>query len=168
MKQNKRMMDRAARKIERERGKLELSEKKQIKEIQKLAKAGQHVSYYVNEGISMKYSPIWNFKELFQSFQSIFSNSILNHCFSKQQKSCQKMWFAYVIRFLSTIWWTLNWRLWLWRWQQWHPTRRLSRDSREVPKFSSRWTKIWTFKAYKQSSRISKRKVWRLSSIKMS
>ena len=33
MKQNKRMIDPAARKIERERGKLELQEKKQMKEI---------------------------------------------------------------------------------------------------------------------------------------
>lgn len=45
MKQNKRMMDRAARKIERERAKLEQNEKKHMKEIQKLAKAGQHVSF---------------------------------------------------------------------------------------------------------------------------
>ncbi len=45
MKQNKRMMDRAARKIERERGKIEQAEKKHLKEIQKLAKAGQHVRH---------------------------------------------------------------------------------------------------------------------------
>ena len=44
MKQNKRLMDRAARKIERERAKIEAQEKKHLKEIQKLAKAGQHVS----------------------------------------------------------------------------------------------------------------------------
>ena len=48
MKQNKRLMDRAARKIERERGKIELQEKKHMKEIQKLAKAGQHVSSQQN------------------------------------------------------------------------------------------------------------------------
>ena len=44
MKANRRLIDRAARKIERERGKIELAEKKQMKEIQKLAKMGQHVS----------------------------------------------------------------------------------------------------------------------------
>ena len=44
MKENKRMLDRAARKIERERTKIEGQEQKHIKEIQKLAKAGQHVS----------------------------------------------------------------------------------------------------------------------------
>ena len=44
MRQHKRMMDRAARKIERERGKMEQQEKKHIKEITKLAKQGQHVS----------------------------------------------------------------------------------------------------------------------------
>ena len=46
MKANKRLMDRAARKIERERGKIEQQEKKHMKEIQKLAKAGQHVSIH--------------------------------------------------------------------------------------------------------------------------
>lgn len=40
MKENKRMIDRAARKIERERNKISLAEQKQIKEIQKLAKIG--------------------------------------------------------------------------------------------------------------------------------
>ena len=40
MKQNRRMVDRAARKIERERAKVEMHEKKQMKEIQKLAKQG--------------------------------------------------------------------------------------------------------------------------------
>lgn len=34
------MIERAARKIERERGKVEMNEKKQLKEIQKLAKMG--------------------------------------------------------------------------------------------------------------------------------
>jgi hypothetical protein len=38
------MIDRAGRKIDRERGKIEMAEKKQMKEIQKLAKLGQHVS----------------------------------------------------------------------------------------------------------------------------
>eukprot|EP00347_Sterkiella_histriomuscorum_P021172 403334975 len=42
MKQNKRMMERASRKIDRERQKIEMNEKKQLKEIQKLAKMGQH------------------------------------------------------------------------------------------------------------------------------
>ena len=37
------MVDRAARKIERERQKLDQQEKKHLKEIQKLAKQGQHV-----------------------------------------------------------------------------------------------------------------------------
>jgi DNA-binding PadR family transcriptional regulator len=40
MKQNKRMIERAARKIERERAKLEQNEKKHMKDITKLAKAG--------------------------------------------------------------------------------------------------------------------------------
>ena len=40
MKQNKRMIDRAARKIERERAKIEGQEKKHMQEIKKLAKAG--------------------------------------------------------------------------------------------------------------------------------
>ncbi len=38
------MIDRAARKIEREREKLSQQEKKHMKEIAKLAKQGQHVS----------------------------------------------------------------------------------------------------------------------------
>jgi hypothetical protein len=40
------MIDRAARKIEREQGKLGTQEKKHIKEIAKLAKQGQHVRIY--------------------------------------------------------------------------------------------------------------------------
>jgi precorrin-6B methylase 1 len=44
MRKNKRLMDRAARKIERERTKIENQEKKHMQEITKLAKAGQHVS----------------------------------------------------------------------------------------------------------------------------
>ena len=44
MRHNKRMLERASRKIERERKKIEAQEQKQIKEIQKLAKLGQHVS----------------------------------------------------------------------------------------------------------------------------
>ena len=43
MKNNKRMIERAVRKIERERKKVEAQEQKHMKEIQKLAKAGQHV-----------------------------------------------------------------------------------------------------------------------------
>ncbi len=42
MRNHKRMMDRAARKIERERQKMEQQEKKHIREITKLAKQGQH------------------------------------------------------------------------------------------------------------------------------
>ena len=38
MREHKRMLERAARKIERERGKVEAQEQKQLKEIQKLAK----------------------------------------------------------------------------------------------------------------------------------
>jgi hypothetical protein len=37
-------MDRASRKIDRERAKVEAQEQKHMKEIQKLAKNGQHVS----------------------------------------------------------------------------------------------------------------------------
>ena len=44
MKEHKRLLERAARKIERERTKVEQQEQKHIKEITKLAKAGQHVS----------------------------------------------------------------------------------------------------------------------------
>ena len=44
MKNNKRMLDRATRKIDRERTKIEGQEGKHMKEIQKLAKAGQHVN----------------------------------------------------------------------------------------------------------------------------
>ena len=47
MKQNRRMVERAARKIERERVKLQGNEKKHLAEIQKLAKQGQHVGYIV-------------------------------------------------------------------------------------------------------------------------
>jgi vacuolar-type H+-ATPase subunit H len=50
MKEHKRMIERAARKIERERVKIEGQEQKQLKEIQKLAKAGQHVSHSLTEG----------------------------------------------------------------------------------------------------------------------
>jgi hypothetical protein len=49
MKQNKRMVERAARKIERERVKIEGQEAKHLKEIQKLAKAGQHVRSDIDE-----------------------------------------------------------------------------------------------------------------------
>ena len=46
MKNNKRMLDRATRKIDRERTKIEGQEGKHMKEIQKLAKAGQHVKWF--------------------------------------------------------------------------------------------------------------------------
>ena len=42
MKQNKRIIDRAAKKVERENKKLQGSEKKIIAEVKKMAKAGQH------------------------------------------------------------------------------------------------------------------------------
>ena len=42
MKQNKRMIEKAARKVDRERQKLELQDKKTVNEIKKLAKKGQH------------------------------------------------------------------------------------------------------------------------------
>jgi len=41
--QNKRIVDRAVRQIERERNKLESQEKKLLEEIRKLAKKNQHV-----------------------------------------------------------------------------------------------------------------------------
>lgn len=47
MKQNKRLIERAARKIERERAKIEQQEKKHKQEITKLAKGGQHVMNFI-------------------------------------------------------------------------------------------------------------------------
>ena len=70
MRNHKRMMDRAARKIERERGKMEQQEKKCIKEIQKLAKQGQHVILFVS----------------------------LNIVFSKQPRSWRKMLLGYAAK----------------------------------------------------------------------
>ncbi len=52
MKQNKRMLERAARKIDRERTKVEAQEAKHLKEITKLAKAGQHVISFSSKSFS--------------------------------------------------------------------------------------------------------------------
>ena len=47
-KQNKRLVERAHRKIERERKKLALSEKKYLTEIKSLAKIGKHVRVVIS------------------------------------------------------------------------------------------------------------------------
>ena len=44
MREHIRMIDRSSRKVEREIGKLDALEKKQLKEVEKLAKKGQHAA----------------------------------------------------------------------------------------------------------------------------
>jgi hypothetical protein len=46
--ENKRMVDRSARKVERERAKLEGQEKKVLNEIRTLAKTNKHVRMIIN------------------------------------------------------------------------------------------------------------------------
>lgn len=77
------MIDRAARKIERERAKLDTQEKKHMREITKLAKAGQHVCPFSTQ---LKLTLTWYYFERFLLLFSLKETLIL---ISKSIVSCQ-------------------------------------------------------------------------------